>query len=219
MSDGPAPSMFTVPDPPVSVRGRRTRENLIEAARTVFEKVGFLDARLIDITTEAGCSAGTFYTYFETKEQIFAAVMDRAREEMLHPGVPHVTERDDPRAVIEASTRAYLEAYRGNARLMAVLEQVANIAPEFRRLRNDRAKAFIARNARGIAELQERGLADRTVDPELASSILSGMISRLAFSYFVADVQLGEFPRTDLDTLAETAARLWANALLIGEKS
>lgn len=201
----------------MSRRGRRTRESLIEAARTVFEEVGFLDARLIDITTEAGCSAGTFYTYFETKEQIFAAVMDRAREEMLHPGVPHVTERDDPRAVIAATTRAYLEAYRGNARLMAVLEQVSNIAPEFRRLRNDRAQAFIARNARGIAELQERGLADPTVDPELASSILSGMISRLAFAHFVADVQLGEYPRTDLDTLAETAARLWANALLIRE--
>jgi len=49
--------------------------------------MGYLDARLIDITRAAKCSAGTFYTYFSSKEEIFAAVLEVAQEDMLHPGM------------------------------------------------------------------------------------------------------------------------------------
>ena len=47
------------------------------AARRVFERDGFLDARITDITAEAGVAAGPFYTYFTGKEDAFAAVIER----------------------------------------------------------------------------------------------------------------------------------------------
>jgi hypothetical protein len=50
--------------PPATERGLRTRATLVAAARKVFEQFWYLDARLIDITRSANCSAGTFYTYF-----------------------------------------------------------------------------------------------------------------------------------------------------------
>ncbi|WP_182348460.1 TetR/AcrR family transcriptional regulator [Tomitella gaofuii] len=209
------PRLFAIPAPPTSARGLRTRAALVAAARAVFERMGFLDARLIDITTEAQCSAGTFYNYFDSKEQIFSAVLEQAKEEMMHPGTPRVPDDADPATVIEASTRAYLIAYQRNAKLMGLMEQVAGISPEFRRLRHERAEAFVARNARSIANLQARGLADPEVDADLASRTLSGMISRVAFSYFVADVELDEYPRADFDEIVRTAGRLWVNALRI----
>jgi len=159
---------------------------LIDAARTVFERTGYLDSRLIDITVVAQCSAGTFYNYFTSKEEIFAAVMELAREDMMHPGMPHTPKGADPAEVIAASNRAYLEAYRRNAKLMGLLEQVASIDPEFRVLRLERADAFVRRNARSIEKLQKAGLADANLDPLLTSRALSGMISRLAFGYFVS---------------------------------
>ena len=171
---------------PSTQRGLRTRRALIDAARTVFERSGYLDSRLIDITVEAQCSAGTFYTYFASKEEIFAAVMELAREDMMHPGMPHTPKGADPAEVIAASNRAYLEAYRRNAKLMGLLEQVASIDPEFRVLRLERADAFVRRNARSIEKLQKAGLADANLDPLLTSRALSGMISRLAFGYFVS---------------------------------
>lgn len=201
---------------PATERGLRTRSALIAAARTVFERLGYLDARLIDITGEAKCSAGTFYTYFAGKEEIFAAVLERAQEDMMHPGMPHVADEDDPAAIVEASNRAYFEAYGRNAKLMGLLEQVANIDPEFAKLRRQRGEAFVRRNARSIASLQARGLADAEIDPLLASRALSGMISRLAFGYFVVGVgDDGEGPSCDLDELTRTATRLWVNALRI----
>lgn len=194
-------------EPPTTRRGLRTRAALVGAARTVFERDGFLASRLTDITAEASCSTGTFYTYFNSKEEIFLAVMEAARDEMLHPGMPHVEEADDPVAVIEASNRAYFETYKRNGRLMRLQEQVATIDEDFRRRRLERGEAFARRNAKSIQKLQEDGRVDTTLDPMMTSRALSGMVSRLAYSSFA----LGE--DWSVDDLVETSTRLWANAL------
>lgn len=200
---------------PTTERGLRTRSALITAAREVFETSGYLDTRLVDITTAAHCSSGTFYTYFSSKAEIFAAVLEVAQEDMLHPGMPHAPETGDPAAVVAASNRAYFEAYQRNAELMGLLEQVANIDPEFRVLRQRRAETFIARNARSIESLQRRGLADAELDPLLAARALSGMVSRLAFGHFVA----GDDTEQSVDTLTDVATRLWVNALRMPAES
>lgn len=208
----PPPSMANpalLREPPATERGARTRAALVAAARTVFERDGYVDAHLGDITREANCSTGTFYTYFRGKEEIFAAVLADVQEDMLHPGMDHVPDDGDPYAVLAASNRAYLEAYRRNAKLMALLEQVANVDPVFRALRRRRGEAFVHRNARGIADLQRRGIADPTLDPMLASQALSSMVSRVAYVVF-ADADAAP---TDLDHVVETLTKLWANAL------
>jgi AcrR family transcriptional regulator len=194
-------------EPPRTARGVRTRTALIAAARRVFERDGYLNTRLTDITTEANCSTGSFYTYFTNKEEIFAAVLDEAQEEMLHPHVREVLDTEEPIAVIEASNRAYLEAYERNAALMRLLEQVATIDDDVRELRRRRAERFVRRNARSIRDLQARGLADPTLDPVAASRALSSMVSRTAYSVYV----LGD--RVDRELLVTTLTRLWANAL------
>jgi hypothetical protein len=43
--------------PPVSARGLRSRAALVRAARAVFERDGFLEARIVDICAEAGIVA------------------------------------------------------------------------------------------------------------------------------------------------------------------
>ncbi|WP_431958359.1 TetR/AcrR family transcriptional regulator [Nocardia lijiangensis] len=196
---------------PITARGARTRAALVAAARAVFERDGYLDARLSDIAAEAKCSTGSFYTYFAGKEEILQAVLDLARDEMLHPGMPRLApDEASPAAVVEASNRAYFEAYQRNAKLMGILDQVAAIDPKFREVRRRRSRAFWERNARSIAELQERGLADPELDPHQAARALSGMVGRMAYYAFV----LGE--GAGIDELVHTATRLWVNALRIG---
>ena len=209
-SDAP-PSMVSqalLHTPPVTERGVRRRNELIDAARVVFERSGYLDARLTDITTHAGCATGSFYTYFNNKEEIFAAVLDRAQEDMLHPGMGRVP-GDDVYAALEAANRAYLLAYQRNAKLMMLMEQVATIDEDFRENRRRRGEVFVSRNARAIASLQERGLADRELDPQLASRALSSMVDRVAYSVYVVDPASG----VPLDELVHTVTRIWANGL------
>src|SRR5919108_2822994 len=104
------PEPASTREPPRTARGARTRAALVKAARTVFERDGYLNARLTDITAEADVATGSFYTYFTNKEEIFAAVLAEAQEEMLHPHVRAMTDSDDPVALIEAANRAYLLA-------------------------------------------------------------------------------------------------------------
>jgi AcrR family transcriptional regulator len=48
---------------------------IIEAALTVFAEKGFAAARLDDIAARAGVSKGALYLYFETKQDLFRAVV------------------------------------------------------------------------------------------------------------------------------------------------
>lgn len=209
----PMAPLSSLREPPTTKRGARTRAALVTAARKVFERDGYLDTRLIDIAKEAQCAAGSFYTYFANKEEVLAAVLLEAQEDMMHPGMGRVQGTDDPYAVLEASNRAYLEAYKRNAKLMALLEQVAQVEPEFREFRTRRTDAFISRNARGIADLQARGVADREVDPMLASRALSGMVSVMAYNAFALGEGQEEGTPADFEELVSTVTRLWANAL------
>jgi AcrR family transcriptional regulator len=195
-------------DPPPTRRGRRTRASLIEAARRVFERVGYLDARLSDITAEAGCSTGTFYTYFGGKDEVMAAVLLQLESDMLQASGHRDSSRDeDPVSLIRANTRSYLEEYQRNAMLMKCLEQVAVVSPEFQALRIARAYRFITRNANLIRELQGQEVADPDVDPDLAARALSAMVSRLAFTTYVLEDSV------PLDDLVDVATRLWVNGL------
>ena len=192
----------------VRADAERNRAALVAAARRVFERDGYVRARITDIADEAGVAHGSFYSHFDGKPAIFAAVMAEVEEEMLHPG-PALT-AGDPVAVIEAANRAYLEAYRRNARLMALLEQVATVDEGFREMRRRRSAAFLERNARAVRRLQRAGVADPDLDPELTSLALSTMVSRSAYVAFVL-----EAPPADIEPLAATLTRLWVNALCI----
>ncbi|MTE17159.1 TetR/AcrR family transcriptional regulator [Nocardia aurantiaca] len=192
---------------PPTRRGQRTRSALIDAAREVFERDGYLDAKIADISKTAGMASGSFYTYFDSKEEIFAALVEQVSEEMLHP---HVRERSgitDTRALIEAANRDYLLSYKRNARLMALFEQVAHIDENFRRLRVERGKAFAQRNARMIRELQESGQASADLDPMITAHALSAMVSRMAYMVYV------QKQRIPFEKLVTTLTQLWVNAL------
>src|SRR5947207_14341457 len=70
---------------PRSRKGERTRARLVEAAKEIFEEDGFLDGRISDIAERAGVSHGSFYHYFDSKEQIFREVAEMVDERLSEP--------------------------------------------------------------------------------------------------------------------------------------
>lgn len=193
---------------PTTARGKRTRESLIAGAKVVFARDGYIKARLTDMTVEAGCSTGTFYTYFSSKEEIMAAVADDVLGDMMHPGVGRTRdEAIDPISAIRAGHRAYFEAYKRNVGLMIAFEQAATIDPNFAELRVLRGDLFGRRNSRRIQELQEQGLVNPSLDPWLIALALNAMVSRMAWRA----IALGD--DIDLEELLDVVTELWANAL------
>ena len=51
---------------------------IVSAAMAVFAEKGFAAARLDEIAKRAGVSKGALYLYFETKEEMFRAVVQQA---------------------------------------------------------------------------------------------------------------------------------------------
>src|SRR3954468_12907898 len=84
----------------LTARGARTRAALVYAARRVFERDGFLNARVTDIADVAGVAHGSLYTSFPDKKAILAAVLADLQEEMLHPRLSRAALEDDPARAI-----------------------------------------------------------------------------------------------------------------------
>ncbi|MFC0204525.1 TetR/AcrR family transcriptional regulator [Novosphingobium soli] len=61
---------------PRTERGRRTLRKLLDAAAIEFGERGFHEASITGITRRAGTALGSFYTYFDSKDEIFRALVD-----------------------------------------------------------------------------------------------------------------------------------------------
>lgn len=59
------------------------KEDLITAALTLFRKNGVDSTTVNDIAGEAHVAQGTFYNYFQSKDDIFAEVLEKATEHTL----------------------------------------------------------------------------------------------------------------------------------------
>lgn len=64
------------PGSPKQARARATRLELMNAARNIFARDGFEQARLEDIAATAGKTRGAFYAHFNDKEDVFFAIFE-----------------------------------------------------------------------------------------------------------------------------------------------
>lgn len=64
-------------------RRKDTRERLLEAGKKVIFERGFNRSRVSDITDTAGVAHGTFYLYFQTKEELLLELLRIVRDEMV----------------------------------------------------------------------------------------------------------------------------------------
>jgi AcrR family transcriptional regulator len=145
-------------------RAERTRAALLRGAREVFEEHGFLDAKISEICDRAGVAYGSFYTHFADKDAIFAELIDEMLRGLLDVMRAEPLHGDGPEARIAGANRAYLRAYRRNARLMAVFEQVATFSPGMRETYLRAWGVFYDRQERAIRGWQEAGLVPADVD-------------------------------------------------------
>ena len=65
----------------------RTRAQLIDAAAAVFARRGFVAASLDEVAEEAGLTKGAVYSNFESKEDLFEAVLDERFDKPLQQEV------------------------------------------------------------------------------------------------------------------------------------
>ncbi len=199
------------PNGPRSRKGIETRARLVDAAKHVFERDGFLDARISDIAEAAGLSHGSFYHYFESKEQVFREVATEVDELLASPINDVILDPSSPATPqerIRTAIRLHLERYRDESRIMTVIEQVSRFDPQLRAVRAERHRRHLAQVEGSIRDLQVRGLVDTRLDPTIAAAGLGSMTYRFPELWFVEGLL-----DCDLDHGADQLALLFVRAL------
>lgn len=197
-----------------SRKGTETRARVIAAAQEVFEELGFHEARVADIAERAGLSHGSFYHYFDSKEAVFHAVAT-AIDNALAAGMEIVRDRAStatPTERLTAAIRVHFEAYRKQARIMSVIEQVSRHDPRIRALWQQLYQPHNDEFAESIALLQKHGLADPALEPKVAAAALGAMTWRFAEQWLVQGT-----PDIAFETGLEQITRLFRNALLLSD--
>lgn len=163
------------------------QEAILEAAAAVFGRLGFLDARMVDIAKEAGVSVGTLYNYFVSKDAVIDALHNHEMEE-LQAQLAQVSDTSEPcqrlRSLVETSFRFVQE--RGALVAMAMQsglfdEEVA--AQRGHGEHNDVQRTVLALYEKALMEAASAGKIRRDLDPVQMTIALDGMVSALIFSW------------------------------------
>jgi AcrR family transcriptional regulator len=161
---------------------------MLAAAKEIFEENGFLDARISDIAERAGLSHGSFYHYFESKEEIFrevAAAVEDTLSAPLGSVILDPASAATPQERIHEAIRQHLESYRKEARIMGVIEQVSRYDAHVRRARNAHAQQYRNQVEESIRRMQRLGMVDPGLDPAIAATVLGSMTSRFPEAWLV----------------------------------
>ena len=190
----------------LTARGERTRRVLTTAGRRVFETAGFHDARIVDVAAAAGCAVGSFYSYFESKEELFLVLLIELENEVYEePDRLPVTA--DPVQRMRETNRLYFESFRRNSAFWAVVEQARLQSDAARQLLVDRHQYHRSRTFRALSAWQQEGLIPEDVNVEFAATALGAMTERCAYLWFV----MGE--PMQFDDAVEEITRLWVKGL------
>lgn len=168
---------------PRTARGQKTLRRLIEAAAIEFGERGYHDAAITGITQRAGVALGSFYTYFESKEEVFRALV----RDMSHSVRQHVAEavRDAPDrlAAERLGLTAFIAFVRKHRELYRIIEEAQFVAPDVYR---EHYLTFADGYRRNLAAAAARGeITDGADEPR--SWALIGMSVFLGMRYGVWD--------------------------------
>lgn len=87
----------------------QNRQAILDAAREVFGELGYDNVTVRDIIRRTGLAAGTFYNYYKSKEEVFAALADDGARRFA-PVLKGLRARADG---FEGFVRAAIQAYFG----------------------------------------------------------------------------------------------------------
>lgn len=190
-------------------KAARSRAALIEAARTVFTRDGYLNARIADITSEAGFSLGSFYTHFESKQQLLRELLDHFWTEVSERTLLPFRLRLSPEEATREAIRGFWFTYKGYLPELTAVAQASAVDVEFLaqwlQIRNN----GIASIQRGIVAAQRNGYC-AAIDAHLAAAALSSMLEHSCYMWLNG---IGSDTPLDDEVAIDTLWTLWYHAI------
>jgi len=164
---------------PRTERGRRTVRKLLEASALEFGERGYHDAAITGITARAGVALGTFYTYFESKEELFRALVRDMSDAVRAHVAEAVADAPDRISAERLGLSAFIAFVRRRPELYRIIEEAQFVAKDVYR---EHYLTFAEAYGRNLAVARERGEISPGPD-ELRAWALIGMSVFLGMRY------------------------------------
>ena len=196
-SDGKAPR---------TPRGERTLRKILDAARDEFGERGFSDSSIVGITQRAGVALGTFYTYFNSKEAVFQALVKDMSAQVRDHVAPAFQGATDALDGERRALESFLNFAREHRDVYRIIDEAEFVEPAAYREHYETTASRIAarfKAARAKGEIAQ-DLSDRDLDI-------------LAWAIMGANVFLGlkfeVWSSADAKRVAEVTSRLLRKGL------
>ena len=163
---------------PATARGRRRREDLLDAAEQLFLDQGFHGTSVDDLGAAAGISGPGMYRHFASKDAVLMAVLDRIWDQ-LRPAIDTAAAQD-PDDALATLLEAQLELAMGQpSALVLLVRELRHLDLDYRRL--------AARNHRRYVDAWVDALRRRAphlTDEDARSTVLAvhGLIDSAAIN-------------------------------------
>ena len=114
---------------PRTARGERTLRALLDAAAIEFGERGFHEGSISGITGRAGVALGTFYTYFDSKDAIFRALVTDMSARVRDHVAPAIAGAPDPLLAERAALEAFLGFARQHKEIYRIVDECEFVDP------------------------------------------------------------------------------------------
>lgn len=191
---------------PRTARGERTLRKILDAARDEFGERGFSESSIVGITQRAGVALGTFYTYFDSKEVLFQALVRDMSEQVRDHVAPALRESADTLQGEGKALESFLRFAREHRDVYRIIDEAEFVDPSAYREHYETTATRIA--ARLVAG-RDRG--------EISGDYSDEELEILAWALMGANVFLGlrfaVWSVTDPGHVAETMNKLLRSGL------
>jgi AcrR family transcriptional regulator len=114
---------------PRTDRGRRTMRALLDAAAAEFGEKGFHEGSISGITRRAGVALGSFYTYFDSKDAIFRALVRDMSGQVRDTVAPALRAAPDQIAAERAGLLGFLDFVRSHKEIYRIIDEAEFVDP------------------------------------------------------------------------------------------
>ncbi len=163
------------------------RNQILDAATTVFAEKGFHRATIKDIARAAGIADGTIYTYFSSKTEVLLGILNRLNESTEREMQFALGSEQDVRAFFKAYVRQRISLIWPNAEVFRAVLPEMLVNAELRDLYYQQVLVPTFRVAEHyfLAQMEEGQL--RNVDVPLAVRAIAGTVFGLLMTQLLGD--------------------------------
>ena len=196
-SDGKAPR---------TARGERTLRKILDAALVEFGERGFSETSIVGITQRARVALGTFYTYFDSKEDVFRALVRDMSDQVRDHVAPSLEGARDALDVEQRALAAFLRFVAGHKQVYRIIDEAEFVDPDgFRRHYESTAERIAQRLRIGADRGELRREASALAEEANAWALMGANV--------FLGLRFGVWGKEDPDAVADATNRLLRDGL------